>query len=198
MAELLESRAGPRWSVLDLGSSSNHNLGFFAATRARYAVEELFASLAPCRTGGRVDSRCVASLPDLFSYPEGTRFDAVLAWDILNYLEPEVIQALVPRLVPWLRPGALIHVLISREGRIAAQPRPYELSRRDRVRQGPPKGGGTIPSPRYVQPTLERCIAPLRVQKGYLLKLGLQEFLLELPQGPRPGLWSAGPGPPGS
>lgn len=180
MEDLIRSRASPTWGVLDLGATSSVNLEFFTATRARYAVEELHSSLAPCRTGSRTDPRCIASLPGILTFPQGTRFDAVLAWDVLNYLEPEAIRALFRRLVPWLRRGALVHTLISREGRISARPRRYELVRRDTVRQYPPETGDVLPSPRYVQPILEKHIAPMRVQRGYLLKLGLQEYLLEL------------------
>jgi hypothetical protein len=201
MEDLLRSRSAPAWGVLDLGPTSSVNLEFFAATRARYAVEELYSTLSPCRSGHRIDPRCVASLPGLLKFPEDTRFDAVLAWHILNYLEPEAITFLMGQLVPWLRPGAWVHALISREGRISARPRRYELVRRDLVRQHPPASGDSLASPRLVQPLLEKYIRPLRVHKGYLLKLGLQEFLLELPEGAGPGATKASsdsPDPPGS
>lgn len=198
MTDLIRSREAPGWRVLDLGATSSANLHFFSTTRARYAVEELYSTLAPCRSGNRIDPRCLASLPGLLVFPEATRFDAVLAWDLLNYLEPEAIQRILRRLVPWLRGGALIHALISREGRISARPRRYEMVRRDLVRQFPAENSDVLPSPRYVQPILEKHIAPMRVHKGYLLKLGLQEFLLELPEIPAVTTGEApAPSPPG-
>jgi len=55
-------------------------------------------------------ARAERFLSSTFQYPEHT-FDAVLAWDLLDYLDPAMVSRVVGRLTDLLRPGGAILAL---------------------------------------------------------------------------------------
>ncbi|HVS02773.1 MAG TPA: hypothetical protein VMT16_08395 [Thermoanaerobaculia bacterium] len=174
----LAERRDPR--VLDLGSAHNINLAFFGSRGVGYAVEDALRTLAPCRSAGTFDPGCAAALPDLLRFPDGTAFDAIFAWDLLDFVGAPVIRVLAERLLPWCRQGCLLYALVSRASRLPGEPGRWEILGESRIRYIPAAHPRALPSPRYTQAALEQAMAPFRVERAYLLKLGMQEYLLGL------------------
>ena len=177
LPELLQPGGGGTPSYLDLGPADNVNLAFFSGRGARYAVEDLHGTLEPCRSAGRIDPKCMRELSGLLTFSEGTEFDVVLGWDLLNYLDLQGLAVLTERLLPWTHLGTLWYFLISREQRLPARPRHFEIAGRETVRHSVADTRNTLPSPRYNQPPLEHALAPFGVHRGYLLKVGFQEYV---------------------
>jgi hypothetical protein len=179
LTDMLRRRLGDRpWRVLDLGSVNTANFRFFT-DRGVYAVEELFATTAPCRAAGLLDVGCMGRLGNLLAFRAGTRFDAVFAWDLLDYLGAAGVAVLGQRLAAYCHPRTLVYAAVSREARIPAQPGRWEVVDEETILHLPNDQPATVPAPRFVDATLQRSLAAFRVHKSYLLKQGLQEDLLE-------------------
>ena len=179
LTDMLRRRAADRpWRVLDLGSVNTANFRFFTE-RGSYAVEELFATVSPCRGAGLLDAGCMAKLPNLLAFKPGTRFDAVFAWDLLDYLGAAGAGVLAQRLAAYCHPRALVYAAVSRDARMPAQPGRWEVVDEETILHLPTDHGPTVPAPRFVDATLQRALPAFRVHKSYLLKQGLQEYLLE-------------------
>ncbi|HEV8240845.1 MAG TPA: hypothetical protein VGS57_15880 [Thermoanaerobaculia bacterium] len=179
LADLLRRReADRRWRVLDLGSANHNNMTFFVGRGASYVVEALYSTTAPCRTGGRFDTACMRALPDLLRFPAEMRFDAVLAWDLLDYLGAAGLAVLGERLAPHCHGRTLLHAMVAREGKLPAQPARWEIVDEHTIRQWP-YGGPLLDAVRLTDASLQRALGSFRVDRSYLLQNGLQEFLLE-------------------
>jgi hypothetical protein len=179
LSDMLRRRLDDRpWRVLDLGSVNTPNFHFFTE-RGGYAVEELLATVSPCRTAGLLDAGCVGRLPNLLSFRPGTRFDAVFAWDLFDYLGAAAVTVLGQRLTAYCHPRTLVYAAVSRETRIPVQPGRWEIVDEQTIQHQPSAPQAMLPSPRFVDATLQRALADFRVHKSYLLQHGLQEYLLE-------------------
>ncbi len=179
LADVLRRReADRRWRVLDLGNANHNNMTFFVGRGASYVVEALYSTTAPCRAGGRFDAGCMRSLPDLLHFTPESRFDAVLAWDLLDYLGPAGLVVLGERLAPHCHPRTLLHAMVAREGRLPAQPARWEIVDDHTIRQWP-HAGPLLDTVRLTDASLQRALGAFRVDRSYLLQNGLQEFLLE-------------------
>lgn len=99
--------------ILDLSGANQWNLDFLAA-RGRLTSDE-FTYAATTAFGGagdyyqnqseshRIETFCRLSL----DYPPAS-FDAILVWDCLEYLAPELLEEVVAHLHEISRPGALL------------------------------------------------------------------------------------------
>jgi len=179
LGDLLRRReADRRWRVLDLGTANHNNMTFFVGRGATYVVEALYPTTAPCRMGGRFDAACMRALPDLLQFEEDLRFDAILAWDLLDYLGAPGLSVLGERLAPHCHPRTLLHAMVAREGRITALPARWEIVDDHTIRHWPYEGP-MVEAVRLTDASLQRSLGAFRVDRSYLLQNGLQEFLLE-------------------
>jgi hypothetical protein len=180
LSDVLRRRQADRaWRVLDLGSANPINLAFFAARGATYTVEELWATVAGCRTAGVLDAARMRALPDLLSFSPATQFDAIFAWDLVDFVGPGGAAVIGERLAPHCHSRTLLYLAVSREPRIAAQPGHWEVVDGETVLHLPATPGGVQACPRFLDSSLLRAFSSFRIHKSYLLKHGLQEYLLE-------------------
>jgi hypothetical protein len=155
-------------AVLDLGPARPENVAFFARLPCRLHVEDLYRTLAGRRGAGLPD--------DILQLPLETRLDAVLAWDLFDYLDADLLRALAPRLADLCRPGALLFALVSYLGTIPDRPLDFRLGDGDLLLYGP--SPRRRPGPRHAARELEKLLAGFQFQSSYLLRNGYQEFLL--------------------
>ncbi len=163
LVEPLESAAGKGFSVLDLGPANPTNLEFFLGRGARLTV----ADFTPSRP---------EALSELVKVEPGTHFDLVLAWDFLNYLQRDRLGLLLRSLEPFFRPGTTIHALIATGREMPAAPRRYRIEdARTLLCEGPKER--VVPSPRYVEQDLLKCMPGLNVEHRFQLRNGMLEYL---------------------
>jgi hypothetical protein len=162
--------AGRKVAVLDFGPAAAENVEFFAERPCRLYVEDLHRSLAGAPEGGRT------ALRDVLAYPPETRFDAVLAWDLFDYLEAEVTAALVARLRPLCAPGALLFTLAGYLAQIPAHPIHFKIADAENLVYAD-RSPHLRPSPRHAAREMDRLLAGFRMEASYLLRNGWQEFL---------------------
>jgi hypothetical protein len=112
-----------RGALLDLGPAWQTTLSFFIERGFRVSSEDILrgwkAFLAEEETRLRNDAdadetldmspsgRATRFLAENLQYPRAS-FDAVLLWDLLDYLEPMLVKRMVLSLTELLRPGGVI------------------------------------------------------------------------------------------
>jgi len=116
----------PHARVLDLGPAWQSTVSFFIEKGYRISAEDLLRTwkdflvseeenLRKAPVGAETDKISPAMLADKFlqsalQYPEKS-FQGVLAWDLLDYFDPEVLPRLIERLSVLLQPGGALLAL---------------------------------------------------------------------------------------
>ncbi len=115
-----------RGALLDLGPASQTTLNFFIERGFRVSSEDILRGWKAflteeearlredadaCETLDMTPSgRATRFLVGNLQYPRAS-FDAVLLWDLLDYLEPMLVKQMVANLTELLRPGGVILAL---------------------------------------------------------------------------------------
>jgi SAM-dependent methyltransferase len=113
----------PKAKILDMGQVSQDTLNFFIEKGFRVTTEDFLRSwrefmdveearLRAGKIGGDVERPSAVSLADRFledllKYPPAS-FNGILAWDLFDYMEPEMLARVVARLHDILRPGGVV------------------------------------------------------------------------------------------
>jgi hypothetical protein len=113
----------PKAKLLDMGQVSQDTLNFFIEKGFRVTTEDFLRSWreftdaedARLRKGGataEAEKPAFGELADrfikeLFKYPPES-FNGILAWDLFDYMEPEMLARVVVRLHDILRPGGVV------------------------------------------------------------------------------------------
>jgi hypothetical protein len=98
--------------ILDLGGATQQNISFITNLGHRLYSEDFLKILdETCGSGDSGDQTNLGQI-ELFlrqalDYPEG-QFDGVLMWDVLEYLPPAMVTAVVARLREIVRPKSYI------------------------------------------------------------------------------------------
>ena len=170
-----------RPEVLDLGPPLSGNIKFLSALSCRVRVADIQRSLAM----EPLESRRPEAMAELFErmLPLGPdeRFAAVLAWDVFDYLRKDQVSSLMARLLPRFRREAHVLVLVSTRPQIPAVPTRYRILDRENLQpeKAPHSESEPMrPCPRYRQSDLAHMMPGLSVRRCYLLRSGIQEYLL--------------------
>lgn len=183
LRELLDSlRPGSRHAVLDLGPSVAANVKLLSALSCRIRIADLIRSLAAESIESRRPEAMGALLERLLPLAPDERFDALLAWDVFDYMRPDQVSALMARLAPACRPEALALVLVSTQRTVPAVPLRHRILDRDNLAADGPREPGRA-SPRYGQADLQRMMPGFSVRRSYLLRSGTQEYLFTRGEG---------------
>jgi hypothetical protein len=167
----------PRHAVLDLGPPLAGNIKLLSGLGCRVRIADLHRSLGAEPVESRQPDAMAALLERLLPLLPDERFDALLAWDVLDYLRPDQVSSLMARLTPACRPGALALVMVSTRRQIAARPAHYRIVDRESLDcDGPLQP--TRPCPLYTQLDLAHLMPGFSVRRSYLLRSGIQEYLL--------------------
>ncbi len=191
LKELLDGlRPGSRHSVLDLGPSVAANVRFLAALSCRVRIADLVRSMV----AESVESRRPEAMPALFErllpFAPDEQFDAVLAWDVFDYMRPDQVSCLADRLGTACRPEASVLVFVSTRRTIPATPLRHRIVDRENVAHDGPREPAR-PCPRYGQHDIGRLMPAFSVRRSFLLRTGIQEFLLARGEGVRAGAAAA-------
>ncbi len=162
--------------VLDLGPAVSRNVDFFTERGCSLQIADLYRSLPPdCRTAEPeiFAAALAAALPD-----SGAGADLVLAWDLVNYFSPAALVPLGTLLARQTAPDGVLFALLATHKTMPAQPQRYRVLDARTLETAAPEAAEEIQTPRYRQPELERCLPHFRVETTYLLRGGMQEYIL--------------------
>jgi len=169
----LESLGRPH--VIDLGPAGQALLERLAPMQARLQIVDLPNALAKWQPDPE-DAHPQRWFLDWLMPPGPRPADAILAWDLPNYLPLEITAALMHALAARCRRGALVHLLATyAHPDMPATPGRYSPVGEDALRNE----RGTAPrisAPRYTSTALDEAFVDLRPERAVLLKNGMQEM----------------------
>ena len=163
----------PKVNVLDLGSAVGTNVEYLSRFGCRLSIEDLFASRSAAAEEGDLGPDFFARL---LTVPEGTQFDIVLAWDLYNYLSRKELRHLAAALRRLCRPGALVFSLMWIHKTIPAQPIRFRIQGPDQLLYER-RTAVERPGPRFPPAELNQAMIGFRVDRTFLLRHGIQEYL---------------------
>lgn len=96
------------------------------------------------------------------------------------------MRELAGHLADVTRPGGQVFFLVYYSREMPAEPLRFRIADRETLTYAKPTQ--TRPAPRYPQGMLQQAFPDFHVERGYLLKTGLQEFLFarDTPASPEP------------
>jgi len=169
-------RPEARPAVLDFGPPLRSNVEFFSSLSCRLRIADLHRSLRAESIENRQPEALGALFERLLPLAPDERFDALLAWDVFDYMRPDQVSCLMARLTPACRPRALVLALVSTRRQIPAVPRRYRILDRETLAEDGPLAPVRA-CPRHRQSDLERMMPGFSVGRSFLLRNGIQEYL---------------------
>jgi hypothetical protein len=146
------------------------------ATIDRAAVREAHETWEPPPDTEHDEPGLATRFAELLAFPEDTRFDAVLIWDLINYLERREVAALARQLARFCRPGAQLFALISILKQIPDEPMRFRILDREQLAYEP-RTAAMRPCPRYAPAELNELLRGFRLDRSFLMRHGIQEYL---------------------
>jgi hypothetical protein len=170
---------GGRWIVLDLGTAHSATIRAFSRFRCRLEIVELADSLDALN--GEIDARRIRQRAEaLLPARRGEPTDVVLCWDLINYLNQPALTAVMECIALRCKRGAFAHGLVYYTGKsMPERPSTFVPLDDQRIVQHRTPGRDR-PAPRYSSEDLARCMPRYSVERGRLLRNGMQEFLFKL------------------
>ena len=162
--------------VVDLGPVVGSNVSFLGEQLGcRLRVEDLYTDIDRLTREQAVDTM-PAFLEQRFAF-EPESLDAVLCWDVLDYLDKPAAAVLATQIVRWLKPGGVVLCFFSTVANPAPTYTRYVITDTDHLRhRTSPAAHGrrTI----YQNRDIERLFAGLSVTESFLLLSKTREVLL--------------------
>lgn len=170
---------GRQPKILDLGPAVGANVQFLAGLGCRIWVADLFRTL---RSGegdglqsdlGSLDKLLARHLPS----SDETGYDLILAWDLFNYFTREEIELVGTHLTRICRPMGSVFAMVSTTRQISDHPLRFSIADTEHlVYDG--DSSHRRPAPHYTQTDLERLLPGFEVETSFLLRNGIQEYVL--------------------
>jgi SAM-dependent methyltransferase len=129
-------------------------------------------------TGGRETERWKSPLPTRFTYPDES-FDAILAWDVFDFYDPDSARQVAAEVRRILKPGGLLLSFFhAARAEHPARPRRYKILDGSHFAC---EATTVPPMPRavYQNRDIEKMFTGLRIVEQYFLKNSLRELLME-------------------
>ena len=168
--------------VLDLGAASTGMLEVLGRCPCRVEVADIagFDGIERLTIEAPPDELAAIAASLLPRHNPDRDIDLVFCWDLLNYLNPPAITALMNAVAACARPGTRVHALIvysersmpDRPGRYVPE---VDLKLINRATPVP-----EIPAPRYSPELLGRAMGNFAIEHARLLANGMQEFVFRL------------------
>ena len=168
-----------RSSLLDLGPACGANVAYFGQQHCKLQIADCAEGLLALNARALTDPDALAtaleqSLPLNAEEP----CDAILGWDLFNYLDKPLLKALMVHLSPLITGDTWLHLYIGGRREIAAFPAQYRLTRDGRLSVRPTTTE-LRRCPCYTQPELRALLPHFEVERSTLLQNGVQEYLFK-------------------
>lgn len=161
--------------VLDLGTSVGSTIAFLSQFHCKLYIEHLAEGLDGLNAMVAQDAPPSSVSKHLQPYGDD-RFDVILAWDLFNYLELDVLAELMDHFAQHCHQDALLLALICIGKQVPRHPLRFEVVNAEQLRYAvDPHGPRPCPQPSI--PDLLRRLPQFAVKKTYLLQNGMQEYV---------------------
>lgn len=166
--------------VLDLGGLNEANINFLSQRGGKiHAVDLLdrFDSRKLEKPQEPMDASRARDFVDEYLNFARNQFDAVLVWDVLEFLDSDLLYAMVPRLGEVVRPGGALLTFFHTQGRGESVPvHRYRIADFDTLVLQP-SCERTLPNT-FNNRSLERLFADFEAVKFFLTRDNLREVII--------------------
>ncbi len=176
LCESLREKTG--CSILELGPVRSENIAFWSQFSPSVYIADLRSNL-PLPAAPADPDNPEQPEPDwdhLLKLPGDRRFDVILAWDLLNYLELSAAASLIRYLSRFCRSGTLIFALIFDQKQMPEQITVYRIVDHGRLRYDQ-NGQALQACPRHQPRALAGIMHPFRAAHSFRLQNGVVEYL---------------------
>lgn len=176
--------AAGRCNVLDLGPAWGANVSYFGQHQCKLRIADCAEGLLALNARALTEPAALAAaLEQLLPLATAEPSDAILGWDLFNYLDKPLLKALMLHLAPVVSGDTWLHAYVGARREMPALPAQYRLTREGQlsVKQNTPE---LRRCPCYTQPELRSLLPQFEVARSMLLQNGVQEYLFR-GQGPR-------------
>jgi 2-polyprenyl-3-methyl-5-hydroxy-6-metoxy-1,4-benzoquinol methylase len=168
-------------TLLDLGGATQQNVSFITDLGHRLYSENFLQILNETSGAEGLADQSNPGLIDYFlrqslDYPEG-HFDGVLIWDVLEYLAPALLTAVVERLHKVVRPGSYLLAFFHADDKLEAVPY-YTFRIQDVKNLQVLQQGTRRPVQLFNNRSLERLFSRSESVKFFLTKDRLREVVV--------------------
>jgi SAM-dependent methyltransferase len=176
----LEERPG--LSILDLSGANQNTITFITGCGHRLYSDDFLLQMDECF--GDSDSfenqsdpqKAAKFLHSTLHFPDG-RFDGVLVWDALQFLEPKLLESVLRNLHRVLRPGATLLAYFHSEERVETIPTySYRIGDRRTILLTP--RGRRRPAQFFNNRSLENLFQSFQSVKFFLTRDHLREVIV--------------------
>ena len=169
-----------RLDILDLGGLNQANLGVLSEFGGTVHAVDVLGQYDQRKQDNPQDAMNVAAardfVDDIFNF-ERNQFDAVLAWDCLEFLDSDTVYLAVPRLGEMLRPGGAMLTFFHTQGRGEAVPAcRYRIDGPDELILQP-RDMRTLPNT-FNNRSLERLFQDFDSVKFFLTRDSIREVIV--------------------
>jgi len=164
--------------ILELGPVRSVNLEFWSRFHPSIYVADLRSSL-PLPTVVSEESEFVE--PDwnrLLGLPADRRYDVILAWDLLNYLELSAVTSIIKYLSGFCRPGTVIFTLVFDQKQMPEEITVYHIMDESHL-QYEYAGPEMRACPRHQPRALAGVMNRYKTADSFRLRNGVVEYLFE-------------------
>ena len=171
--------AGVRRSeVLDLGSPCGPNIDYLSQYGGVLHIGDLPRALAddPGMSGPEEERDVRSAVERVLAYEDGLRFDAVIVWDLFDYLDAPTVRAIMDRIGRYCRTGTLLYLMTSNGETIPDEPGRFMIVDERHIRFRP-TGTGTRRGMKHSPRGLERIMPGFHLQHSFLLGNEMQDYL---------------------
>ena len=168
----------PRADILDLGSPCTANVAYLSQFPCVLHIEDLPRALAddPGMSAPEEERDVEGAVERTIMHSDGIRFDAVLVWDLFDYLDASTIRAIARRIGRYCRTGTLLYMMTWNRETIPDEPGRFTIVDEQHLRFER-MGMGTRNGMKHSPRGLERIMPGFHLQHSFLLGNDLQDYL---------------------
>lgn len=169
-------------TILDFGAATQQNVSFITNLGHRLYSENFLQLLKESFSADAGDQsnpgRIEGFLKQALDYPEG-RFDGVLIWDVLEYLSPPLLAAVVERLHKIVRPQSYMLAFFHSDDKQEAVPY-YTFRIQDLNTLQVDQHGSRQPVQLFNNRSLEKLFSRFGSVKFFLTRERLREVIIKI------------------
>ena len=175
LRQFFDNVRGARLQILDLGGACQANVNFITSQGHKLYSEDLLVCMERLSTATRA-GLSQRFLEETLDFP-GELFDGVLVWDTLEFLDEEILAAVVTRFQAIVKPGGTLLAFFHTQSKGQTVPVfRYQIQNPQTLRLNL---RFSRPLPRaFNNRHLERLFAQFRAVKFFLAKDGLREVIV--------------------
>ncbi len=164
--------------ILDLGGALGVNITFWSRFGPSIHVGDLQSAMPEPAPPAEDGTTRPARWDEILPLAEESRYDVILAWDLLNYLDQPLFAGLVQYLARFCAPSALVFALIYDRPQMPALPTSFKIRDEENLVYES-RTAETRPCARHQPRDVQRMFSGFRVAGSFRLRHGVQEYLFQ-------------------